>query len=87
VLLLATTLALVSTVAPAFLINAGIRRIGAAQAAIVGTVGPVSTLVMAYLLLGEKQGPVQVVGSVMVLGGVALVSITGRVDRQAERSG
>lgn len=87
VLLLATTLALVSTVAPAFLMNAGIRRIGAAHAAIVGTVGPVSTLVMAYLLLGEKQGPVQVVGSVMVLGGVALVSITGRVDRHAERSG
>jgi drug/metabolite transporter (DMT)-like permease len=73
---LAIALALISTVAPAFLMNAGIRRIGAAHAAIIATVGPVSTLVLAYLLLGETQGPLQIVGSAIVLGGVALVSLS-----------
>jgi drug/metabolite transporter (DMT)-like permease len=75
VLGLAVALALVSTVAPAFLMNAGIRRIGAARASITGTVGPVSTLVLAYLILGETLVPAQIIGSAMVLGGVLVVSL------------
>ena len=75
---LALTLALVSTVVPAFLMNAGIRRIGADHASIIGTVGPVETLVMAYVLLDETLGPPQLIGSAMVLGGVMLVSLTKR---------
>jgi len=68
-------LALISTVAPAFMMNAGIRRIGAANAAIVGTVGPVSTLVLAFVVLGEVLQPVQMLGAGLVLGGVVLVSL------------
>lgn len=75
---LALTLALVSTVVPAFLMNAGIRRIGANHASIISTVGPVATLVMAYLLLDETLERPQIVGSAMVLGGVMLVSLTKR---------
>ena len=75
VLALAVALALISTVAPAFLMNAGIRRIGADHAAIIGSIGPVSTLAMAYLFLGEILGPAQIIGSAMVLGGVLLVSL------------
>jgi drug/metabolite transporter (DMT)-like permease len=73
---LAVILALVSTVAPAFLMNAGLHRIGAARASIVATIGPVSTLVMAYLLLGERLDLPQILGAAMVMGGVALVSLT-----------
>jgi drug/metabolite transporter (DMT)-like permease len=79
---LAIALALISTVAPAFLVNAGIRRIGASHAAIIGTIGPVSTLVLAYFLLGETQGPLQIAGSAMVLGGVALVSLTKQKEKK-----
>jgi drug/metabolite transporter (DMT)-like permease len=80
---LAVILALVSTVAPAFLMSAGIRRIGADHASIIGTVGPVATLVMAYLLLDETLDLPQIIGSTMVLGGVLLVSFakrTGQLD-------
>jgi drug/metabolite transporter (DMT)-like permease len=72
---LALALALISTVAPAFLINAGIQRIGADHAAIIGSVGPVSTLILAYLLLNEMLRPVQIIGTILVLLGVVLVSL------------
>ncbi|MGD9172132.1 MAG: DMT family transporter [Candidatus Thiodiazotropha sp.] len=72
---LALALALISTVAPAFLMSAGIRRIGASNAAIIGTVGPVSTLILAYLVLDESLGPIEIIGSLMVLAGVVIVSL------------
>lgn len=75
VLGLAFILALVSTVAPAFLMSAGIRRIGAGRAAVIGTVGPVATLILAYGLLGETLAPTQMVGSALVLAGVLLVAL------------
>lgn len=80
VLLLAIGLALISTVLPAFLMNAGIRRIGADRAAIVGTVGPVSTLMLAYFILDESMALPQVLGAALVLCGVLLVSLTKRND-------
>jgi drug/metabolite transporter (DMT)-like permease len=72
---LALALALISTVAPAFLMSAGIRRIGASNAAIIGTAGPVSTLILAYLVLDESLGPSEIIGSFMVLAGVVIVSL------------
>lgn len=76
VLALGGALALFSTVLPAFLMNAGIRRIGADHAAIVGTIGPVSTLVLAWAVLGERLHAAQIFGAAMVLGGVLVVSLT-----------
>ena len=75
-LALSTALALGCTVAPAFLMNAGIRRIGADRAAIIASIGPVATLGLAYAVLHETLDPSQVAGSVMVLGGVLLVSLS-----------
>jgi drug/metabolite transporter (DMT)-like permease len=79
---LALALALISTVAPAFLMSAGIRRIGASNAAIIGTVGPVSTLVLAYVVLDESLGPIEIIGSIMVLAGVVIVSLTKQGAQQ-----
>ena len=78
VLVLAVALALLSTVLPAFLMNAGIRRIGADRAAIIGTVGPVSTLLLAWLVLDEALTLPQLLGAALVLCGVLLVSLTNR---------
>ena len=78
VLALAVALALLSTVLPAFLMNAGIRRIGADRAAIIGTVGPVSTLLLAWLVLDEALTLSQLLGAVLVMCGVFLVSLTNR---------
>ena len=74
VVLLGLVLALVSTVAPAFLMNAGIQRLGAARASIISAVGPVLTLLMAWIWLGETMGPLQLLGGALVIGGVLAVS-------------
>jgi len=54
-----------------------IRPFGAGIASQVGMVGPVSTIVLADLFLDEKMGPVQIVGTALVLIGVFIVSQAG----------
>ena len=48
--------------------------IGSGLAAQIGMLGPVSTIVLSMLVLGEPMGPWQVAGTLLVLGGVLLVS-------------
>jgi drug/metabolite transporter (DMT)-like permease len=72
--MLGLTLAIVCTVLPATLLTNGIRHIGATQAALIGAVGPVSTLFLGYLVLGETLGWLQGMGTMLVLGGVLMVS-------------
>lgn len=69
-----TFVVLFSTVLPAFFMNAGIRRIGAGSASIISTTGPIATLVLAYLLLGEAITSIQLAGTFFVLAGVYVVS-------------
>lgn len=71
-------MAIGSTVVPTFLVSEGIRRIGSGNAAIVGSVGPVITIALAYLWLGETVGFLQLLGTVLVLGGVLLITWRGR---------
>jgi drug/metabolite transporter (DMT)-like permease len=51
---------------------AGVRRIGAAQAALVSTVEPIWTIALATFLFGEHLGPIQLVGGALVIAGVLL---------------
>lgn len=67
-------MAILSTVIPSYLIVEGIKRIGSDNAAIVGSIGPVSTLVLAYFFLQESFSFFQIVGTIMILFGVLLVS-------------
>lgn len=62
------------TVAPVLLVMLGISRLGSGLAAQVGMLGPVSTIVLSMLVLGEAMGPWQVAGTLLVLGGVLLVT-------------
>ena len=71
---LAFIMAIFSTVLPAFFMNAGIRRIGAGSASIISTTGPIVTLVLAHLLLGEAITLIQLAGTFFVLAGVYVVS-------------
>ncbi len=70
-------IALISTVLPSFMIMEGIHRIGAASSSIIGTVGPVSTIALAYLLLEERMNLAQAIGSMVVIAGVLLLVLTG----------
>ena len=65
-------MALFATILPAFLINAGIQRIGASMAAIIGTAGPVFTLIMAWLFLGENLSSIQLLGMTVIILGALL---------------
>lgn len=67
-------MAIVSTVVPSYMVVEGIKRIGSDNTAIVGSIGPVSTLVLAYFFLQETISPFQIVGTLMILFGVLLVS-------------
>ena len=67
-------MALFSTVLPVFWQSAAIRRIGTARAVLIGTLGPVLTIVFGWGLLGEPMSLAQVVGAALVLAGVWWVS-------------
>ena len=71
----ALAMAIFSTVLPAFLLSAGIRRIGPERAALVGAAGPVMTIIFAYYLLGEPVSLLQIAGSILVLSGVLIISL------------
>ena len=62
------------TFAPVILVMMGIERLGATLAAQTGLVGPMSTILMGVLILGEPMTPAIVVGTGLVLAGVALLA-------------
>jgi len=72
---LSLVMATVSTVLPAWLMSEGLRRIGANQAALVGSIGPVITIVLGYTFLNEPMSVLQVFGAALVLAGVTLVTM------------
>jgi drug/metabolite transporter (DMT)-like permease len=69
-------MALFSTVLPVFLLAYAIRRIGSGSASLIGSIGPVSTIYMAYVFLHEQLSPLQIFGSSLVLAGVLVVSLS-----------
>ena len=62
------------TFAPVILVMLGIERLGAAMAAQCGLIGPMSTILMGIVLLGEPFTPMLAVGTLLVLAGVWLLA-------------
>ncbi len=75
---LSIAMAIFSTVLPVFLLSFAIRRIGSGSASLIGSVGPVSTIYMAYVFLNERISLLQIAGSMLVLAGVLLISLTSK---------
>ncbi len=67
-------MALFSTVFPVFMLSAAIHHIGSSKTALIGTLGPVLTIVFSWWLLGEPLSLAQLAGVGLVLAGVFLVS-------------
>ncbi len=65
-------LALFCTVIPTFLMNDGIKKIGASSTAVTATLGPVWTLILANIVLGEQIYAIQILGTSFVVGGIWL---------------
>lgn len=67
-------LAIFSTVIPSFMISLGIQRIGVSRASVISGGGPVATLALAAIVLGESISLIQIIGTVLVLTGVFSIS-------------
>ena len=63
-----------STLIPSFLISKAIENLGASVVSIFGSLGPVSTITLAYFFLGETINWIQVLGMSIVILGVSFVS-------------
>lgn len=67
-------MAIVSTVIPSYLVSASIKRLGANTTAIIASIGPVSTILQAYWLLGEPVSVMEIAGTGFILLGILLIS-------------
>jgi drug/metabolite transporter (DMT)-like permease len=77
---LSIAMAIFSTVLPVFLLSFAIRRIGSGSASLIGTIGPVSTIYMAYVILDESISLLQIAGSALVLAGVLIISLNSKKE-------
>ncbi len=68
-------MATVSTVIPSYLVSEAIKRLGSSNFAIVGSLGPISTIVLASIYLNETITGLQILGTVIVIAGVGVISI------------
>lgn len=75
VYVLAIGTALLSTVLPAFLVSEALNRIGAKKTSIIGSAGPVSTLLLGAVFLNETITLMQLLGTGLVIAGVLWISL------------
>ena len=66
------------TALPVLLVMMAIERIGPALAAQAGMVGPISTILMGVVLLGEPFTAWIAAGTVLVIAGIYVFSRAGR---------
>ncbi len=79
--LLLGVLAIFCVFVPGLLQAEGVRRVGAQSGAIGSTIGPVTTIVLAALFLGERLNLWQMLGSAMIVGSVLVLSLGKSSER------
>ena len=67
-------LAIFCTLLPSFMINEAIMRIGATRTAVIGSVGPVLTMLLAIVVLQEPSSLMHFAGMAVAMLGVSLVT-------------
>ncbi len=70
--------AMLCTAAPVLMVMMAIERIGASMAAQTGMVGPMSTILMGVLILGEPFTAWVAAGTVLVIAGIFVFSRAGK---------
>ncbi|MCC5815251.1 MAG: EamA family transporter [Leptospira sp.] len=79
-------LGIFTTVVPSYFISAGIHAVGSSRASIVSSVGPMSTILLAFIFLGETVGLYQILGTLFVVSGVLLIAMSKKsAENRAER--
>ena len=67
-------LSVISTVVAFLIFFWAVRSFGAGRGALISYLAPVAALVIAFVVLGERPLPLQLVGGLVILAGVALVT-------------
>ncbi len=68
-------MAVFCTVIPSYLVSWGIKMVGANNSAIIGSIGPLSTIILASIFLGESLNAWQIFATFLILFGVINISI------------
>ncbi|CAL2107692.1 EamA domain-containing membrane protein RarD [Tenacibaculum sp. 190524A02b] len=74
VYILGFLMAIIATLIPSFLVSYAIQKLGASNFSILGSIGPFSTIVLAFILLGERMNVWQCIGAIIVVVGVRVVA-------------
>ena len=74
-LLVVGAIALVATVLPIAAFLGGVDRIGPSRATILGTIEPPLTIALSAAVFGERLGPLQLLGAVLVVSGVVILQL------------
>ncbi len=67
-------IAIGATVLPSFLMTYGISLIGSSNMSIIASIGSVSTMFLAYYILGESMTWMHILGTILVLLGIYILS-------------
>jgi len=74
VYVLGLCIAVFATVIPSFLVSQSIKMISSSNFAVVASVGPISTIILAVIFLNEKLTLLQLLGTAIVILGILFVS-------------
>ncbi|GGG44408.1 permease [Croceivirga lutea] len=78
---LGLAMAVFATLIPSFLVSKSIQILGASNFSILGSLGPISTIILAYVFLNERLTFWQFVGMAIVIYGITYLSL--RTKKQA----
>ena len=65
---------LVATVIPVATVLAGLERIGPTNASLLSTLEPVVTVLLAWLIFGERLQPITALGGALILAAVVILT-------------
>lgn len=71
-------LVVLPTITASLLYLRGVRQLGASRSGIISTLEPLFTVALAWMLLGEQLAPVQLIGVILIVGGVATTTILSK---------
>lgn len=68
---------------PALMQSEGVRRIGAQRGSVVSTLGPPTTILLGWALLGERLTVMQIAGVALIVGSVLVIELVRMSPRRA----
>jgi len=77
-------LALISTIIPTFFMAYGMKVLGAKKVSLLAVIGPVSTMVLGVVFLGDRLSNVQIAGAIVVVMAVTFIVISNKADKDKQ---